>query len=103
MDGCIYLTTMGTPVTLMDITSRDTIQRDLYAAGRNPSTVAVAQWFAVGHLPEGNLRETSKLAGTLAASLIATLPDSPELTTGLRKLLESKDCFVRAALAAEQG
>lgn len=34
----------------------------------------------------------------LAAQMIAALPDGPELTTGLRKLLEAKDCFVRAAL-----
>jgi hypothetical protein len=27
-----------------------------------------------------------------------TLPDGPEKTTGLRKLLEAKDCFVRANL-----
>jgi hypothetical protein len=26
------------------------------------------------------------------------LPDGPELTVGLRKLLEAKDCLVRAAL-----
>ncbi|PRY56421.1 hypothetical protein B0I28_10970 [Glycomyces artemisiae] len=30
--------------------------------------------------------------------MIAALPDGPELTAGLRKLLEAKDCFVRAAL-----
>ena len=29
--------------------------------------------------------------------MIETLPDSPELTAGLRKLLEAKDCMVRAA------
>jgi hypothetical protein len=32
--------------------------------------------------------------------MISTLPDGPELTAGLRKLLEAKDCFVRAAVAA---
>jgi hypothetical protein len=26
------------------------------------------------------------------------LPDGPELSTGLRKLLEAKDCLVRAAI-----
>jgi len=30
--------------------------------------------------------------------MIEALPDGPELSAGLRKLLESKDCFVRAAL-----
>lgn len=34
--------------------------------------------------------------------VIEDLPDSPELTTGLRKLLEAKDCFVRAAIAAAE-
>jgi hypothetical protein len=28
--------------------------------------------------------------------MVAALPDGPELTTGLRKLVEVKDCFVRA-------
>ncbi len=30
--------------------------------------------------------------------LEATLPDGPEKSAGMRKLLEAKDCFVRAAL-----
>lgn len=30
--------------------------------------------------------------------MVDQLPDGPELTAGLRKLLEAKDCFVRAAL-----
>jgi hypothetical protein len=30
--------------------------------------------------------------------MISELPDGPELTAGLRKLLEAKDCFVRQAL-----
>jgi hypothetical protein len=30
--------------------------------------------------------------------MVDHLPDGPELTVGLRKLLEAKDCFVRAAL-----
>jgi hypothetical protein len=35
--------------------------------------------------------------------MIANLPDSPELVAGLRHLLEAKDCFVRAAIAAADG
>ena len=34
----------------------------------------------------------------LAEAMVNALPDGPELTAGLRKLLEAKDCFVRAAL-----
>jgi hypothetical protein len=30
--------------------------------------------------------------------IVSRLGDGPELTTGLRKLLEAKDCFVRQAL-----
>jgi hypothetical protein len=30
--------------------------------------------------------------------MLQTLPPGPELTAGLRKLLEAKDCFVRAKL-----
>jgi hypothetical protein len=30
--------------------------------------------------------------------MIRDLPDGPELSAGLRKLLEAKDCFVRAAI-----
>jgi hypothetical protein len=35
-----------------------------------------------------------------AHEMARALPDSPELTAGLRKLLEAKDCFVRAAVDA---
>jgi hypothetical protein len=34
----------------------------------------------------------------LAIELLYMLQDGPELTTGLRKLLEAKDCFVRQAV-----
>jgi hypothetical protein len=38
----------------------------------------------------------------LAEAMIVELPDGPELTAGLRKLLEAKDCFVRAALPPKE-
>ena len=34
----------------------------------------------------------------LAEQFVNDIPDSPELTAGLRKLLEAKDCFIRASL-----
>ncbi len=37
-----------------------------------------------------------------ARKMIENLPDSPELVAGLRHLLEAKDCFVRAAIAASE-
>jgi len=37
----------------------------------------------------------------MASGLVDALPDSPELTVCLRKLLEAKDCAVRALVDAE--
>lgn len=55
-------------------------------------------YFGYMHLPEGPLRETSKQVHDLAYRMAETLPAGPELSAGLRKLLEAKDCFVRSAL-----
>jgi len=65
--------------------------------GRHPATQQIARFFSYGHLPEP-LRTVSLLCHDLAEAMIDRLPDGPELTTGLRKLLEAKDCYVRAAL-----
>jgi hypothetical protein len=70
-------------------------------AKRHPATQQLARWFAYDHLKPGTLaRLTSMNCAGLAEGLLLTIPDGPELTAGLRKLLEAKDCFVRAALAA---
>ena len=58
---------------------------------------ALLQFFADEHLPE-HLREHSKSFGDLARRLFETLPSNPERTMALRKLLEAKDCAVRAKL-----
>lgn len=76
------------------------IERDL--TGRHPGTVQILRWFAHEHLPEGPVRELSSIVANHAHYVAAVLPDGPELTTGLRKLLEAKDCFVRAAIDAQQ-
>ncbi|MFG1776600.1 hypothetical protein ACGFIG_09245 [Micromonospora sp. NPDC049048] len=65
--------------------------------GRHPGTTGIARYFAYDHLPQ-HLQAVSKPCHDLAEQMIGTLPDGPELTAGLRKLLEAKDCFVRAAL-----
>lgn len=64
---------------------------------RHPSTQQIMKFFTYAHLPEP-LQRVSKPAGELALAMVAELLDGPELTAGLRKLLEAKDCFVRAAL-----
>lgn len=55
------------------------------------------QFFEYKHLP-GHLQEISRPFGELAYKLHA-LPDNAEKTTALRKLLEAKDCAVRATLS----
>ena len=72
-------------------------------ADQQPSpSQRLLKFFSFAHLPP-HLQEISKPIAELAAHMEATLPDGPEKTTGLRKLLEAKDCFVRAALEkAEQ-
>ncbi len=65
--------------------------------GRHPTTVGIARFFAYDHLPAA-LAEVSARVEHVAGLMIRDLPDGPELTTGLRKLLEAKDCFVRASL-----
>lgn len=66
--------------------------------GRHPSTTHFEPLFAFEHLPVGVLRDTSRECGLLVDRMVRALPDGPELSAGLRKLLEAKDCFVRAAL-----
>lgn len=71
----------------------------IIAEGRHPSTRHFAPLFAYSHLPD-HLRGVSQDCAELAQDMVDRLLDGPELSTGLRKLLEAKDCFVRARLAA---
>ena len=57
----------------------------------------IMQFFSYGHLPE-RLQAVSKPFSELA-DVIATLPRNAERSVALRKLLESKDAAVRAALS----
>ena len=63
----------------------------------HPSIAALLKFFSYAHLPQA-LQEVSKPLCEYATHLAYTLPQNDELATGLRKLLEAKDCFVRAAL-----
>ncbi len=55
------------------------------------------RFFAYGHLPD-HLREVSRDFHDLALNMVQNIPRNPERTVALRKLLESKDCAVRAKL-----
>ncbi len=55
------------------------------------------KFFDHQHLP-ADLQEIAEPISNLAIHLDHSLPDSAEKSAGLRKLLEAKDCFVRAKL-----
>lgn len=60
-----------------------------------PSTTI--KFFDYAHLPPA-LQEVCKPIVELALLMEKTLPDGPEKSAGMRKLLEAKDCFVRSVL-----
>jgi len=64
----------------------------------HPATQFIMQFFAYAHLPP-HLQEVSKPFCELAQRMADTLPANAETTAGLRKLLEAKDCAVRALVA----
>lgn len=53
------------------------------------------QFFTFTHLPE-HLQRVSRPFCDLAVTIVGGLPRNPERTVALRKLLEAKDCAVRA-------
>lgn len=61
----------------------------------------ITQFFAYAHLP-AHLQTVSEPFCALADKIMQ-LPRNPERTVALRKLLESKDAAVRAALAKPVG
>lgn len=66
-------------------------------ASRHPAIAGILRYFQYDHLP-AHLQSISAPICQLAEELADTLPSGPETIVGLRKLLEAKDCFVRAAL-----
>jgi hypothetical protein len=65
------------------------------------ATLDLLRWFDSDHLP-AHLQAVSQPFQDLAIDLTAFLRDGPELSAGLRKLLEAKDCFVRQAVLAHR-
>lgn len=58
------------------------------------------QFFNYGHLP-AHLQKVSMPFALLADQIVRELPANPERTVALRKLLEAKDCAVRALIYKE--
>lgn len=57
----------------------------------------IMKYFEYSHLPS-HLQDVSKPFSDLATYMDKILPDCAEKSAGLRKLLEAKDCMVRARL-----
>ena len=64
----------------------------------NEEVKHLLQFFRYAHLPE-HLKAPSREFSELAHLMAVGLPNNPEKATCLRKLLEAKDCAVRAVLA----
>lgn len=60
----------------------------------------ILQFFEYKHLPK-SLQTISKPFCEQAQDIIKTIPRNPEREAGLRKLLEAKDCIVRAFLSGK--
>lgn len=67
------------------------------APNRPTPSQQLLRYFEFDHLPQP-LKDISEASSKLAWWMELSLQDGPEKTAGLRKLLEAKDCFVRAAL-----
>lgn len=64
---------------------------------RHPGVAHFEPLFDWEHLPP-DLGLVSQGFSELATSMLVLLEDGPELTAGLRKLVEAKDCAVRQAV-----
>jgi hypothetical protein len=67
-----------------------------FLEGPHPDDAHLLQFFTYAHLPE-HLQAVSRPFCELATAMVHGMKlEGPELTAGLRKLLEAKDCAVRA-------
>jgi len=84
---------MPNPVDRSDLAiTEEVFNRVLIESGER-----MLAYFKFGHLP-GKLQIISSRFGLLAAFIVENIASSAERTVALRKLLESKDAAVRAAL-----
>lgn len=66
---------------------------------RHPSTAHMMQMLEPNpNLKAGKPSEVAEKFWQAAVDMVNTLQDGPELTAGLRHLMEAKDCFVRCAV-----
>ena len=84
--------------TLNELTPVVTFEEVGIRTDADASPNQIMQFFAYAHLPP-HLQAVSKPFALLAQEMDLRLPNGPEKSTGLRKLLEAKDCMVRQLLA----
>ena len=90
--------TMGASFPAKDAIGALVTDQNLYLKGvSRMADHYLLQFFRFEHLPD-RLQKVSRPFGELARTIAEGLPDNPEKTTALRKLLEAKDCSVRASL-----
>lgn len=56
------------------------------------------RWFTFAHLKPGKMQDISSACASFAKLMDESLAEGAEKTAGLRKLVEAKDCFVRAVI-----
>jgi hypothetical protein len=74
--------------------------KPIEAAPPTDPRLGMLKWFGFGHLPP-QLQSASEPYSAIASWMMTNLKPGAEATVALRKLLESKDCAVRAVI--EQG
>jgi len=80
--------------TMPDQTPEDDTNKEIDPM--HPAVRDILKFFKYEHLPK-NLQAVSKPICELAETM-AMVGSGAELTVGLRKLLEAKDCFVRSVI-----
>jgi hypothetical protein len=94
-EGSVPGPSLGTRVSPAAEHAQNSVASAVIAAAAAPEHIL--QFFTVDHLP-AHLQDASRPFLVLSERIMQ-LPRSPERTVALRKLLESKDAAVRAALA----
>lgn len=89
--GLVVPATGSEPPTARQLLAR--IQRE---DGREDGREDIMEHFSYDHLPAGPMREMSRMFADLAEHAHANAPRCAERSAGLRKILEAKDCLVRA-------
>jgi hypothetical protein len=67
-------------------------------SNRHPSVLAVLLYLEPNPNLPPDLLVFAEAFSRFAGGMVGMSADGPELTAGLRKLLEAKDCFIRANL-----